>query len=117
MFGDLALVEDDVLARIDAGRDECGRHFADIALQLGRRLRHGDRVQVDDAIDAVVGFLQRDEFGDRAQIVPEVQIACRLHTGEDAFLEFGHDSNPAARSGAPYRNAGASRQGPGLAAP
>jgi nucleoside-diphosphate-sugar epimerase len=37
-----------------------------------------DRVHVDDAIDAVVRFLQLHEVDDRAEIVAEMQIACRL---------------------------------------
>ena len=72
MFRDLTLVEDDVLLRIDARRDESRRHLADARLQFGRILRHGDRMQVDDAIDAIVRALQLDEFDDRAEIVAKM---------------------------------------------
>ncbi len=55
--------------------------------QLGRVLPHRDRVQVDDAVDAVVAVLQLDEALDRAEIVAEVQVAGRLHAGKHQFLE------------------------------
>ena len=50
----------------------------------------GDRMQVDDAVDAVVVFLQRDEFADRAKIVSEMEIAGRLNAGEYQRLELSH---------------------------
>ena len=56
VLGDLALVEDDVLLRIDAAGDESRGHLARRARQFGRVLPHRDRVQIDDAIDAVVAF-------------------------------------------------------------
>ena len=87
VLGDLALVEDDVLLRIDAAGEERRGHLARRARQFGRILPHRDGVQVDHAIDAVVALLQRDEFGDRAEIIAEVQIAGRLHAGKHAFLE------------------------------
>src|SRR5579875_1290493 len=55
MFGDLALVEHDVPVRIDAASDESGRDFPDVRLQFLRLLRHGDRVQINHTIDAIVG--------------------------------------------------------------
>ena len=87
VLGDLALVEDDVLLRIDAAGDEGGGHLADRLRQLGRVLPDRDGVQVDDAIDAVVGLLQLDELHDRAEIVAEMQVAGRLHAGKHALLE------------------------------
>ena len=62
VLGHLALVEDDVRLRVDAGGEEGrGRPRGSASLQLGRILPHGDRVQVDDAVDAVVRVLQRHE--------------------------------------------------------
>src|SRR5205085_1068989 len=49
------------------------------------RLRQG--VEIDDAIDAIVAVLQRDELLDRAEIVAEVQVAARLHAGKYAMFE------------------------------
>ena len=87
MLGHLALIEDDVLFRIDPAGDEGGGHLADVARQLRRVLPHRDRVQVDHAIDAVVALLQRHEPDDGAEIIAEMQVAGRLHPGEDALLE------------------------------
>ena len=57
----LGLVEDDRLFRIEPG-GEIGRgQFQRRALQIVRVLPDGDRVHVDDAIDAVMGVLQRHE--------------------------------------------------------
>lgn len=49
-----------------------------------------DRVQVDDAIDAIVVFLKGDKFADRAEIIAEMQVAGRLNTGKYERLEFVH---------------------------
>jgi len=95
--GDLALVEDDVLLRIDAACDEGGRHFPGVPCKLGRpapyvgRLR--DRMQVDDAIDAIMRLLQFDEVHDRAEVIAEMQIAGRLDARKNPFNE-GHRRFP-----------------------
>ena len=47
------------------------------------------RMHVDHAIDAVMAFLQGNEFADGAEIVAEMQIAGRLDAGKDKGLE-GH---------------------------
>ena len=79
MLGDLALVEHDVLLGIDPAGDEGRGDLADRLGQLDGILPHRDRVQIDDAIDAVVAVLQLDEALDGAEIVAEVQIAGGLH--------------------------------------
>ncbi len=90
--GDLALVEHDVPLRIDAGGDEGRGHLARVPGQLVGVLEHGDGVQIDHAIEAVVLVLQRHEFGDGAEIIAEMQIAGRLHAGEHAGLFLSHAS-------------------------
>ena len=87
VLGNLALVEHDVLLRIDAAGDERRGHLADRLGQLVRLLPHRDGVQVDHAIDAVVRVLQLDEPDDGAEVVAEMQVAGRLHPGEHLFLE------------------------------
>ncbi len=89
MAGDLALVEDDVLLRVDAGGDEGRCHLAGVLGQLVGVLEHGDGVQIDHAIEALVLGLERHEFGDGAEIVAEMQVAGRLHAREDAGLGLG----------------------------
>ena len=64
MGGHLALVEDDMLARIDPGGQEGGRHLPGLAAQLGRLLPLGDGMLVDDAEDAVVVALQPHPVAD-----------------------------------------------------
>ena len=49
-----------------------------------------DRMQVDDAIDAVVALLQLHEAADRAEIIAEMEVAGRLDAGKDKRLEAGH---------------------------
>ena len=45
----------------------------------------GDRVQVDDAIEAVVRLLQLHEIDDRAEVIAEMQIAGRLDARKNPF--------------------------------
>jgi hypothetical protein len=73
--------------RIDAAGDEGRGDLANGVRQLGRILPHRDRVQIDDAIDAVVAVLQFDEALDGAEIIAEMQVAGRLHAGKNQFLE------------------------------
>ncbi len=89
MGGHLALVEDDLLLGVDARGEISGRDLTDAGFEHSRVLRHGDRVQIDDAIEALMRLLQGDEFGDRAEIIAEMQIAGRLHAGENAGMKFG----------------------------
>ena len=89
MAGDLALVEHDVLLRIDAGGDERRGDLAGVARELGRAAPHvdplRDRVHVDDAIDAVVRLLHLHEVDDRAEVIAEMQITRRLDAGKNLF--------------------------------
>ena len=82
VFVHLALVEHDVLVGIDAAGDEGRGHLTGVAREFGRAAPHrnrlGQRVHVDDAIEAVVGFLQLDEIDDGAEVIAEMQIARRL---------------------------------------
>ena len=87
MLGHLALIEDDVFRRIDAAGDEGRGDLADGVRQFGRILPHRDRVQIDDAINAVVAVLQFDKALDGAKIVAEMQVAGRLYAGKNAFLK------------------------------
>jgi hypothetical protein len=90
MLHDARLVEHDVLLRIDAGGKERRRDLARLVLQIVMHELGCQRMQVDDAINAVRLVLQRDEFFDRAEIVAEMEIAGGLNTGKDELLEAGH---------------------------
>ncbi|MCY1236645.1 hypothetical protein D9M72_493110 [compost metagenome] len=90
VLGHGRLIEDDMFLRIDARSDEgCGDR-ADLPLQVLVHELSGDRVQVDDAVDAIVVFLQRHELADRTEIIAEMEIARRLNAGEYERLEFVH---------------------------
>ena len=69
---------------IDAGGDIGGRHLARRSAQLVGILRQGQRVQIDDAEDALEVVLQRDPVADRAEIIAEMQIAGGLDAGKNA---------------------------------
>lgn len=69
------LVEDDVALWIDAGCEKCRGDGARLAFQVLMDELCRDRMQVDDAIDAVVAVLQRDEALDGAEIVAEMEVA------------------------------------------
>jgi hypothetical protein len=103
MGRDLALIEDDVALRIDAGGDESGGNLARAGGEFGWILPHCDRVQIDDAIDAVEVVLQMDEVADRAEIVAEVQVSRGLHTGEDSVHVRGSIAGGRAPVWAGYR--------------
>ncbi len=84
------LIEDDMLFRVDAGGDEGGGDRADLARHVLVDELRRQRMQVDDAIDAVVVFLQRHELADRAEIVAEMEVAGRLNAGKYERLECSH---------------------------
>ena len=96
VLGHLALVQDDVLLRIDACCDEGRCDLADIAGQFGRVLPDGNGMQIHNAVDAVVGVLEFDEVDDGAEIVAEVQIARRLDARKNQFFCSHFDRSRAA---------------------
>jgi hypothetical protein len=67
--------------------DEGGGHLTDRFRQFGGLLPHGDGVQIDHAIDAIVAILQLDEALDGAEIIAEMQIAGGLYAGKNQFLK------------------------------
>src|SRR5215470_12530671 len=44
-------------------------------------------MQIDDAINAGIALLQRDEFHDGAEVIAEMQTAGRLNPGKNQLLE------------------------------
>ncbi len=108
------LVEQD-RAVVDPCRQQRRRHAAARLCQGGRVLPGGDRVQVDDAEDAVVPVLQRHPVADRAQVVAEGGHAGRLDAGEDAL--HGRVLPGQAGSGQARGVAGRRRTQPGRSSP
>jgi hypothetical protein len=80
MLVHVALDEDDRALGIESRGNESGERVAGRGRQLGRleRLRH--RVQIDDAEDRLgaVALLICNVMADRAEIVADVFLACRL---------------------------------------
>ena len=95
------------------GGDQPGRDLAGVVRKLSGILWHGDRVQIDDAINAVVLPLHRDPILDRAEVVAEVQIAGRLYAGKNPL--HVRNAPPGARLIAPPRGAVNLRSGLGFA--
>ena len=83
------LVEQDRTLGRNAGGNQARRHLAGALAELLRVLRHGDGVQVDDAVDGFEIILQRHPVPDRAKIIAEMQVACRLDAREDPLFRHG----------------------------
>ena len=60
------------------GGQEQRRDLPDLREQLFRLLIHGDGVQIDDAVDALVVVLQADPILERTQIIADVEIARKV---------------------------------------
>src|SRR5207248_733305 len=88
---------DDAASGVDAAGEEGSRDLPSLIRQLGRVLPRRDRVKIDDTIDAVEKFLERNEFGNR-EIITEMKIAGRLHAGKHPLLERHIDPLPIAAS-------------------
>ncbi len=90
MGADHALVEDDAALGVDAGGDIGGRHLAGRGAQFARVLRQGQRVQVDDAEDALVIVLQlRPSCGSRRDNCRDADCrsaGCRKRCGSWGLL-------------------------------
>ena len=58
--------------------------FLDLGAQLLGILVHRDRVQVHDAVDAIVVILDLGPVLQRAEIIPDMRTAGGLDAGEDS---------------------------------
>ncbi|BCH53106.1 hypothetical protein RvVAR031_07160 [Agrobacterium vitis] len=80
-----------MLDGVDTRREKSCRDRADLAAHIFMHKLRRQRMQVDDAIHAVVILLERDEFADRAEVIAKMEIARRLNAGKNQRLEFAHD--------------------------
>jgi len=99
----VALAEQDALLRVQARRDQRRERVVDAVAQLGRVVGDGDRVQIDDAVEALVtgrrcALLALDVLADRADVVAEVLAAGGLDPAEDAHAG-AQASDPAPHRG------------------
>jgi len=84
MFFDLGLGEQNTFVRIEAGGQIGNRKLVDLRLHFLGVIRRGDRVQVDDAKDAIVLVLQFYPLLDGAEIVSQMNIARGADAAENA---------------------------------
>src|SRR5689334_9841114 len=92
----MALDEHHRLFRTDAGGQPIQRHLRGVVAQVLELLQSRQRVQVYDAINALVIILQRDIVLDGPQIIPQVLTPGRPSAGEDTTF-FRHELNPLTR--------------------
>ena len=82
----MALDEEDRAGGIDARGDERRCHLARVATHLLGVLHRGQRMLVDDAIDALEAVLQPHPIADGTQIIAELNAMGRLDAGKDAAV-------------------------------
>ena len=114
VLGHHRLVEHDLLGAVDAGREEGRGDLAGLRGEHLGILRHGDRVLVDHAVEALVVVLQAREVADRAEIVAEMEIAGGLHARKDPALEAARFVSGEMRVGCAGRGGDRVRHGCGL---
>src|ERR1017187_4297698 len=81
---DGGLYHDGAGLRVDTSGQIDGGDLPNLGAKLGGFLENGEGVQVDDAEDALVLVLDADPIFERAEVIPDVEIAGRLHAGEDS---------------------------------
>ena len=82
---DVGLPEEDAALGVESGRDQDRGGVVDALAQRLRIPGHGDRVQVDDAVDRrVPPVLALDVLPDRPDVVAEVLLPGWLNAAEDA---------------------------------
>ena len=80
----VALAKEDAAVGIEPGRDQQRGEVQDAAAQLDGVVGERDRVQVDDAVDRLVGaVLARHVLGDRPDVVAQVLAPRGLDAAED----------------------------------
>ena len=97
--GDVALREDGRALGVEPGREQHRREVERLLAEVVRVVLDADRVQVDDAEEALAALLRRGVLAEAADQVAEVLVARGLDAGEDAhlcsictrFLRKGHN--------------------------
>ncbi len=79
MLGNLALVKNNMRLRVNAGGDKGRRYLSGLLHQILWILPHCNGVQIDDAVEALMGCLQSDKVPNGAEIIAQMQIPRRLH--------------------------------------
>ena len=85
MLLDVGLAEEDAALGVEPRGDQDRGGVVEPLAELGGVLRHGDRVQVDDAVDRLAAVLSLDVLADRPDVVAEVLAAGGLDAAEDSL--------------------------------
>jgi len=93
MLRHMALDEQRAHIGVEAHSHQHDRHVEGLLAQHARFLRHGDGVQIDDTVKAVVTVLVLGPDPQRAEVAPEVGVARWL----DAREHSGHGARVAGR--------------------
>ncbi|BCH64785.1 hypothetical protein RvVAT039_20010 [Agrobacterium vitis] len=80
-----------MLDGVDTRREKSRRNRPDLAAHVLMHQLRRQRMQVNDAIHAIVILLERDEFADRAEVIAKMEIAGGLNAGKNQRLKFAHD--------------------------
>ena len=94
----VALAKEDAARRVEARGEQDRRRVVHALAQLRGVVGDGQRVQVDDAEDALAALLARDVLGDRADVVAQVLAPGGLDAGEDAHVAAAQGGVGAARA-------------------
>jgi hypothetical protein len=92
VLGHLTLHVDERPGRVEPNGQEDLGGFEALSVQVRRCDRHGDGVQVDDAIDGLVLVLEPYPVSERPEIVADVHVARRLDAGEHLVFLLTHPS-------------------------
>ena len=84
--GDVALREDGRALGVEPGREQHRREVERLLAEIVRVVLDADRVEVDDAEEALAALLRRRVLAEAADQVAEVLVARGLDAGKDAHL-------------------------------
>jgi hypothetical protein len=99
----------DRLLRINATGKKVDHHLAGIPKQVAGLVWHGHGVEIYNAVDTLMVFLQLNPIGYGTEIVADVNDTGRLYSGENA-LAFLHLGLVLTENPAPWIIAGAGLQ-------
>ena len=88
VLDDVALDEEGAPLGVEPGGQQVEGGVAGAGPQVGRVDVEGQGVQVDDAVEGVVGVLVGHPIADGPQVVAEVEVAAGLDSGEHAGHEW-----------------------------
>ena len=83
----VGLAKEDAALGIEAGGEEDRRRVVEALAELGRLVGDRDRVEVDEAEDALAALLRLHVLGDRPDVVAQVLAPRGLDAAEDAHGE------------------------------